>query len=166
MRRGNPEELFQVSLNSDLAAWLEPEPATAYYLEVEPAPIPRIDSLLLHPNWAAATRQAVQFVPWADTTPQMRSALQPVSPVVDDQGVVYGIAEYGFAGVSDYMRLYAIDCMLVNREWYIPLRTWENLCRIWAALPVKKRFAIVTKRQDAVGIDAYLEAAGEQADVQ
>lgn len=103
MRRGNPDELFHLSLNSDLAAWLEPELATAYYLEVEEAPILRIDSLFLHPNWAAATRQAVQFVPWVDTTPQMRSALQPVSPVVDEQGVVYGIAEYGFPGVSDYM---------------------------------------------------------------
>lgn len=165
MRRGNPDELFPLSLNSDLAAWLQPEPATAYYLEVEPAPILRIDSLFLHSNWAAATRQSVQFVPWADTTPQMRSALQPVSPVVDEQGVVYGIAEYGFPGVSDYMRVYAIDCMLVNREWYIPLPKWENMCRSWAALPIKTRLAM-TKRQDAVGIDTYLEAVGEQEDVQ
>lgn len=123
MQRGNAAQQEALSQSNRLADWLEPVLKTGYFLEAQDAPITNIVSALLYPDYVTAAQTGLRCVPWEDTTPGMRRSLQPISSLLNEQGLICAVVEFGFPGVSDYVRMYAINCVLLNCQWLVPMRT-------------------------------------------
>lgn len=140
-------EYCRLSISPHLGDWLQPRSTTGFFLEPETFTATFFNDCRLSLTCAAAAVNAVQCVPWEQTTQDMREHLAPVNPVLEEQGLVVAIARFINGDDVTYRRIYAVPGRLLKDGECVTVLTWKQMCWRWRTLSVTFRLAILKAQE-------------------